>query len=157
MKRKIIAGFGNAARSDDGIGLRIVEHIAEKNLDTGFEAVEVGNDGMKLLAILSGNDVKMLLVIDCAKMGLAPGEFRIFTPDEVKSVKETERISTHEGDVMKVLDMGKKLGIEIPEVKIMAIEPESMDMEMSLSSGLERRMGEYVNAAIGEIRIQDGQ
>lgn len=149
--RRCLIGFGNYSRGDDGIGLRLVEAIAERGLDTDFEAVEVGNDGMKLLTYFAA-DVGRILVVDCARMGMAPGEARIFSPDEAESVKVVEGLSTHEGDVLAVIELGRRLGLPAPEIRLLGIEPASLAMEMELSPLLAARFEALLAMAVAEIR-----
>jgi len=150
MSQRYIIGFGNYAMNDDGIGLRIVEAIAEQQLDKDFTVVEVGNDGMQLLTYFR-DDVEKILIIDCAKMDMPAAEYLIFSPDDVASEKVVRNISTHEGDVIKLIKLGKELDCPIPEIRILAIEPASLEMDMTLSAELEKRLHDYVQAAVAEI------
>ncbi len=150
MNEKYMIGLGNYAKNDDGIGLRIVEYIIDNNLDTNFEALEAGNDGMRVVTMFNEN-IKKMLVIDCALMEKKPGEYEIFTPDDVSTKKVTGNVSTHEGDILKLIALGEQLNYHIPEITILAIEPDSLDMDMTLSKTLESNFQEYVKIAIKEI------
>lgn len=150
---KYIAGLGNYAKNDDGIGLRITEYIVDNQLEKGFKAVEIGNDGMRLLTYFSENTEK-IVVVDCALMDLQPGEYRIFSPEDVINKKVNDTISTHEGDILKLIDLGKQLGYVIPKITIMAIQPESLEMDMTLSPTISGRLQEYVETAIKTINAE---
>ncbi|OVE73636.1 hypothetical protein BVX94_03265 [bacterium B17] len=149
-KSRYIIGLGNYARDDDSIGLRVVEQIVERGLDKDFTAVEVGNNGITLLTYFN-DETERILVVDCACMGKTPGDYLIFSPDDVASKKTVGNISTHEGDILKLIELGKQLGDPIPEIKLLAIEPESLGMDMKLSDTLASRLDEYVDAAVCEI------
>ncbi len=150
-KQRYILGLGNFAMEDDGIGLHIVESIREQGLEDGFEAIEVGNDGMSVLTYFTEETGKILLV-DCARMDASPGDYRIFSPDDVATQKTTGNISTHEGDIMKLLQLAREIGSHIPDVMILAIEPSSVGAEMRLSETLQQRLSDYVTAAVNEVR-----
>ena len=60
-------------------------------------------------------------------MGLAPGDVRFFTPDEVETTKALAGISTHEGDVLKVLELARAAGYTVPRLRIMGIEPATLE------------------------------
>lgn len=143
-------GMGNYARQDDGIGLRVVEHIVDNNLDSTFIAVEAGNDGLSVLNCFSA-DTEKILIVDCALIDIQPGDYRMFDVDEAFSRKEIAGISTHEGDIMKIVAMGRALGYYMPPIRIFAIQPESLEMDMELSGTLARRMPEYIEKVIKEI------
>lgn len=147
---KYIIGMGNYAKQDDGIGLRVVEYIIDNNLDDGFIAIEAANDGLSVMGYFS-EDTERILIVDCALVGLEPGESMIFDVDDVDSKKLVGTISTHEGDILRIVELARGLGYAVPPVKVLAIQPESMEMDMSLTQTLEKKLEEYVKIAITEI------
>lgn len=151
MGKRLLAGFGNYIKGDDGIGLVITEYIQNHGLEKGFEIIYIGNDGMTFLSYLT-EDIEKILVVDCALMGFDAGEYALFSPEEVESKKMLQNISTHESDVIKLIEMAKKLGQKIPSIKLLAIEPQSMNMGDGISETLQKRLDEYVKVAISEIQ-----
>ena len=147
---KYIIGMGNYAKQDDGIGLRVVEYIIDNNLDDGFIAIEAGNDGLSVMGYFS-EDTERILIVDCALVGLEPGESMILDVEDVDSKKLVGTISTHEGDILRIVELARGLGYAVPSVMVLAIQPESMEMEMSLTQTLEKKLEEYVKIAITEI------
>lgn len=148
---KYLIGMGNYAMGDDGIGLRIIEHIAEKINPSDFSIVEIGNNGMQLLTYFEESTEKILLV-DAVKFGGKPGDFIFFSPDDVNTQKAHGTISTHEGDMLKLIDMARELKLHLPPIRIMAVEPASMEPDAQLSEALASRFDEYVSAAIAEMK-----
>ena len=132
---------------DDAVGPRVVEHIVANGLDRDFEAVDLSSDALSLVAYLNA-DTEAVLVVDAAHLGLAPGEFRIFSPDEVETQKELSGLTTHEGDVLKVLDVAREAGYPVPRIAIMGIEPCDMGSGIELSECLGERVPAYAAAAI---------
>lgn len=149
MKRYIL-GLGNYAMGDDSIGLRVVEHITARGLDRGFEAIEVGNDGLLVMTYFT-EETGRLVIVDAVTFGGRPGEYTVFSPADVDSRKDAGRISTHEGDVLKLIELGRRLDQPVPPIRILAIEPESMRADTGLSAALEARFDEYVAAAMDAI------
>jgi hydrogenase maturation protease len=144
---RYLVGVGNYMAGDDAVGLRVVEHIVANGLDRGFAAVDLSTDAMSLVAYLD-EDTEAMLVVDAAQLGLAPGDFRIFSPDEVETQKELSGLTTHEGDVLRVLDLAREAGYSIPPFAIMGIEPCEMGSGMELSESLTERLPAYAAAAI---------
>ena len=144
---RYLVGVGNYTAGDDGVGLRVVEHVVANGLDRDFVAVDVSTDALSLVAYLNA-DTEAVLVVDAAHLGLAPGDFRFFSPDEVETQKELTGLSTHEGDVLKVLQLAREAGYPIPPLAIMGIEPSEMSGGMSLSQCLAERVPTYAAAAI---------
>ena len=156
MKRRYLVGIGNYSMGDDGIGLRIAEHIAQAKLNSDFDVIEIGNHGLDLLSYLN-EDVEKMLWVDCVPTGRAPGETIFFAPEDVESVKKlsgSEGVSptTHEGDMLQILNLARSLGQHIPKIRVMGIEPEIVAPQMVLSKTLEARFPELVNEAIRQIR-----
>jgi hydrogenase maturation protease len=149
---KYLIGVGNYSACDDGIGLRIVENISERGLEKGFRAVDLSSNLLNLFSYLD-ESTEHVLIVDSARMGLAPGEFRFFGLGEIMTRKELAGFSTHEGDLLKVLELAKAMNYPIPPITFLGIEPETVKNEFGLSETLKRRLPEYVAAAIRHLRI----
>jgi hydrogenase maturation protease len=144
---RYLVGVGNYMGGDDAVGPRVIEHVVATGLDRGFAAVDLSTDALSLVAYLS-DETEGMLVVDAARLGLAPGEFRIFTPDEVETQKELSGLSTHEGDVLRVLEMAADAGFPMPPIAVMGIEPCDMEGGTELSGPLAERVPVYAAAAI---------
>jgi hydrogenase maturation protease len=144
---RYLVGIGNYYGFDDSIGLRIAETIGDRALDVGFRAVDLGGNLLDLVHYL-GAEVEQVLIVDSARMGNAPGEFAFFTPDDVTSRKHTAGFSSHEGDLLKVLEFAAALGESPAPVTIMGIEPAEIGDVPGLSAPLAERFEEYVDAAV---------
>jgi hydrogenase maturation protease len=144
---RYLIGVGNYMASDDAVGLRIVEEIAAQGLEDGFRAVDLSSNSLNLVCYLVP-ETEAILVVDSARMGLQPGDVRFFAPDEVETNKALAGISTHEDDLMKVLELARAAGCTVPRLRIMGIEPEKVDAGPGLSRTIEDRTDGYVAAAI---------
>lgn len=142
-----LIGVGTYAAGDDSIGLRIAESIAEDGLDRTFRAVELGGSVLDLVHYLD-EDTGRVLIVDSAKMGVGAGEYRFFGVGEIATRKELAGFSTHEGDVMKVLELARSLGRPLPAITFLGIEPAELGEGMELSATLRERFDEYVEAAV---------
>lgn len=144
---RYLIGIGTYMGLDDSIGLRIAEAIAERGLDRGFRAIDLPGNLLDVLHYCDP-DTEAMLVVDSARMGLAAGEHRFFSADDVVTHKTLDGISTHEGDLMKVLELARELGLAIPPITLLGIEPAEIAPEMGLSPTLEQRFEEYVALAV---------
>ena len=132
---------------DDSIGLRLIEHIVERGLEQGFRAIDLSGNMVNLLDYLEAG-TERILIVDSAKMGRQAGEYEFFQPQDVQTKKELAGISTHEGDLLKILEFARELKYHIPPITLMGIEPETIKSEMGLSATLQDRLPEYIQAAI---------
>ncbi len=144
---RYLVGLGNYTAGDDAVGVHVVEHVVANGLDRGFTAVDLSTSALDLIAYLDA-DTEAVLVVDAARLGLAPGDYRFFSPDEVETQKELAGLSTHEGDALKVLELARSAGYPIPPFAIMGIEPQDMAGGMALSERLAERVPAYAAAAI---------
>jgi hydrogenase maturation protease len=144
---RYLVGVGNYMAGDDAVGPRVVQHVMVNGLARDIETVDLSTDALSLVAYLDA-DTEAVLVVDAAHLGLAPGEFRFFSPDDVETQKELSGLTTHEGDVLKVLEMAREAGYPIPRVAIMGIEPYDMESGTELSECIAERVPAYAAAAV---------
>ena len=147
---RYLIGTGTWHASDDAVGLRVAERVAELGLEQGFRAEAVAS-GINLLSYLDAGTEEMLIV-DCARMGLEPGGWKFFELDEVSSRKQLAGISTHEGDILKILQLARETGHTIPTIRFLGIEPQQTGPGPALSPALEARLSEYARAAADHFR-----
>jgi hydrogenase maturation protease len=146
---RYLIGIGTYLGRDDSVGLRVVERVVEADLDRGFRAIDMAGNLLDLIHYLDDSTEKVLIV-DCARMGIEPGEFTFFSADEARSVKGEHRFSAHEGDLLKVLEFARAVrGAALPPVTIMGIEPLELREGDGLSAVLAGRLDEYASTAVG--------
>ncbi len=147
---RYLVGVGNYFGGDDAVGPRVIEYVLTNGLDQAFEAVDLSTDALSLVAYLD-DDTEAMVVVDAAHVGVAPGDFRIFSPEQVTTTKVFSGFSTHEGDVLKVLGMAREAGYPIPPLAIMGIEPLAMEAGADLSEPLAQRVPSYAAAAVEQL------
>ena len=149
---RYLIGVGSYMGFDDGVGLRLIEYVDSKDLAKGFRAVEMGGNALDLFSYLEAA-TENILIVDTAKMGRSPGEHVFFRPEDVRTRKALAGVSTHEGDVLKILELARQTGYPIPPIEFMGIEPACIKDEMGLSPEIERRLPEYAQAAIQRLLL----
>jgi len=147
---RYLIGIGNCTASDDGVGVRVVEHIVATHREQGFRAIDLGANSLNLVDYLDA-DTEAILVVDAAKIGGLPGEYALFSPSAAESQKPLTGISTHEGDLLRVIELARTAGYVIPRVEIMGIEPASLEYGLELSPALRARLDDYVAAALARL------
>jgi hydrogenase maturation protease len=148
--RKFLIGVGNETMTDDGVGPRVAEALADEARAFGFETVAAGHDTVGILACFDEATARILF-IDCVRMGMRPGDWTCFSPDDVETRKTLDRLTTHEGDLLRIIELAKQIGCPIPPVTILGIEPHSIEPGIHLSLALQTRFEEYVAAALAEM------
>lgn len=151
----VVIGLGNPLMADEGIGIALVNRLADlaaqgKAPADEVEYVDGGCGGMSLLTLLE--DRKTVILIDCAKMGLPAGTIRRFAPHDVQTVKQMAHLSLHEVDILKVIELADLLGNKPEHIVIFGIEPHTIRQESRLSEPLARRMDDYLQLLIQTLR-----
>ncbi len=149
-KPTIVLGLGNPLMSDEGIGVYLVNRLSElseKYPEADF--IDAGTGGLNMLHLFK--DREKVVFIDCANMEDEPGKIRKFTPEQVKSVKQLAHRSLHEQDLLKIIDMARKLDRCPSEIVIFGIQPKNVSLGQTLSNELERKMDDYVNMICKEL------
>ena len=149
---KYLIGLGNYLMYDDSIGIRIIEHIVDNDLETDFRALDVSGNSLNILTYLS-RDTEKIVIVDTALMGEEAGNCRLFTLEEVDSTKPQTGITSHEDDMIQVLRFARDNGYHLPDIVFMGIEPESVRMDYGMSPTLEKRFSNYVETAIEELKV----
>jgi len=144
---RYLIGAGNYTAFDDSIGLRIVEWIAEQGLEKGFRAIDLSGNTLNLFTYLE-KPTEHILIADSARMGKRPGAYAFFKPEDVRTKKKLAGMTTHEGDLLKILEFARQMRYHIPPITFMGIEPQEFKNEIGLSEALARRLPEYARAAI---------
>ena len=150
-KPTIVLGLGNPLMSDEGIGIFLINKLAE--LSDKFPEVDffdAGTGGITLLHLFEGRE--RAIIVDCAYMDEKPGQIRRFTPDQVKSVKQLAHQSLHEQDIMKVIEMAKLMDQCPKEIVIFGIQPKTVSLGQDLSRELEEKIDEYGSMICKELK-----
>jgi len=151
MNKKIgIIGVGNIFMGDDGVGAAVLELLKNEPLPENVMLINNGTSGMSLLHTLARLDAA--IIVDAVDFGGSPGEACGFTPEDVKSTKQVPGLSTHECDLLSVIELSGKL-CECPEtIIIFGIQPAAMISSKELSPALKMKLPELVKDILGIIR-----
>jgi hydrogenase 3 maturation protease len=124
-KNTVIMGIGSDLKSDDRAGIYIAEEISEIG---EYEVVVAGPTPEHWVGFIVNRGYKKLLIIDAVICGGNPGEIQVFNINEI-----SERFGlTHSSSLHLFSDFLVKEG-KIKSIKILAIEPESVDIGTELS------------------------
>lgn len=149
-KDVVVVGLGNILMTDEGVGSAIVASFSAYSQKYPLvEFIDAGTGGMKLLHTIAGR--KKVIIVDCALMGTGPGTIKRFTPEQVQSVKKLSHYSLHEADVLKIIEMSRKLGQCPEKIVIFGIEPQRVEFGRELSRTLSERLTEYITTIEKEL------
>ncbi|MBN1507581.1 MAG: hydrogenase maturation protease [Sedimentisphaerales bacterium] len=146
----VVLGLGNPLMGDEGIGVHLVERLAESAAEyPSADFLDAGTGGLSVLHYIEGR--RKAIIIDCAFMDEEPGAIRRFTPEQVHSRKVLAHRTLHEADLMQILSMARRLGQAPEQAVVFGIQPERVELGQGLSPTLTERMDEYVSVILSEL------
>lgn len=148
--RVVVLGLGNILLRDEGVGVRVIEALAERYvLPPEVEAVDGGTAGMELLNLIAGCD--HLIICDAVKDDSPPGTVIKLADAEIPAFFQT-RYSPHQlglADVLATL----ALTDEAPgAVTLIGIVPFDLELGLELSPEVEAAVGKAVEEVAGVLR-----
>lgn len=118
--KTLVLGLGNPVLTDDGVGFAVVEEVRKRLPTADVTVSQASVGGLSLLELVVGYD-RVVIVDAIRTAGGTPGEVHQLSPDEFRG--SIRAASTHDVDLATALELGRQLGMEIPdEMVILAIE-----------------------------------
>ena len=148
----LVLGLGNPLRGDDGVGCRLIEELARRELPPGVQVLDGGTAGLRLLDLLEGWE--RVIVVDAAEMGRRPGEFLRFTPADVRLASMPDRCSLHHAGLSEVLALADALGEPLPDIVIFGVQPAQVGWGEGLSAAVEAALPALAKAVLEVIGEQ---
>ena len=135
-KEITILGIGNTILSDEGFGVKVVEHL-KKNYDfpENVALIDGGTLGVELQHFIVGT--KKLLIIDSIDGGVEAGKIFHLRGDEILK-HFTQKISAHEIGIQDILTMLEITDKKIPVVELIGAQPYSLDAGTELTPEMKK-------------------
>lgn len=143
QQMKMLLCIGNILRRDDGAG----PFIARRFREPGWEVVDCGTAPENFTGRVRKSAPELLVIVDAADMGLAPGSFRRVHP---AAIADTD-FGTHQASLGLLAGF---LGPLAGEIVIIGIQPALIRDGTGLSPEVESAAGELIRL-LGEGRIAE--
>jgi len=145
-KEITVLGIGNIILSDEGFGVRVVEHLKENFIfPDNVQLIDGGTLGIELTQFIIGT--KKLLIIDSIDGDKPAGTIFHLVGDEIKN-HFNEKISAHEIGIQDVLTMMEITGKIIPEVVVIGAQPFSLEAGVELTDDMQKILPQIVDKSI---------
>lgn len=151
-KDKLVVGLGNVLLKDEGAGVRCVEYLKKMRPTQDIELVDGGTSGFAILEVMK--EFKKTVIVDAVDMGKEPGYIACFDAGRVLSLPSGAKFSLHEMNLVDVIQVGKKIGYDFKNVKIVGIQPQEVSRGDTLSETLEKKMPVLAERVLKEINNQ---
>jgi hydrogenase maturation protease len=147
----LVLGLGNLLMNDDAAGLRAVYTLQERYPDReNFQIVDGGTLGLDLLGHVAWAD--KLLLLDAININEAPGTVALIAGEDIDPIL-TQRISPHQVGLKDLLEAAELIGDRPPDVELLGIQYDNINMEMTLSEAVERGLPKLIAAASERIEV----
>ena len=145
--RMVVLGLGNILLRDEGVGVRVVEALAERYaLPPEVEAIDGGTAGMELLNVIAGCD--HLLICDAVQADAPPATVIKLVDAEVPALFRT-RYSPHQLGLAEVLAT-LTLTDEAPRaVTLIGVTPFDLELGIELSPAV----AAVLDRAVAEVTV----
>jgi hydrogenase maturation protease len=144
----VVIGLGNPVLTDDGVGLRVVQHLARRLRGVpGIQVRELYSGGIRLMEAMAGFD-QAVIVDAIVTEGGRPGT--VYSP-AVHDLFETRNThSTHDGSLAVALEFGRLAGLRLPsKIRIWAIEARDVtSFSEQLTGDVERAVPVVINGVM---------
>jgi hydrogenase maturation protease len=148
--KTLVLGVGNKLMSDEGVGVHVIERLAEKyKLPEDVQVLDGGTLGLDLLYYLEG--VENLLLVDAAETGKEAGTM-IRLQDEQVPAFMSIKISPHQMGVPDMLAAAKMKDIYPKRLVLWGIQPDLITLSLDLSPALASNVDSLTDKLVDELR-----
>ncbi len=146
----LILGLGNLLCGDDGLGVAAVRRLQEEyDFPEGVLLLDGGTLGLSLLPFLE--DAERVILLDAIRDDGPAGTFVRLTGDDVGPAV-AHRLSVHQVGVADLLDAARLRDRMPPELILLGLVPQSLELSIELSPALKARLDVLVGHAAREAR-----
>lgn len=145
-----VIGLGNILLKDEGVGVHVVNAVRQRySCSPEVEFIDGGTLGLDLLPLIQGR--RNLLLLDAINFGKDPGYIGILNDDEIPSTI-TAKLSVHHIGLSDVLYAAKLLGDIPPTMRLIGIQPESIEVGLELTERISNKMEQMVMSAVDTLK-----
>ncbi|MFY9119892.1 MAG: hydrogenase maturation protease [Syntrophomonadaceae bacterium] len=130
MKPIMVIGIGNLLMQDDGVGVHVINLLAEQGVPAGVKLVDGGTHSYDLLECFSAD--AHFIIVDAMHTGGKPGSIYRAPLNELGLRPQENIMSLHELHFIEAVQMANMLGYK-PDIMVYGIEPESVALSLELS------------------------
>ena len=146
----LILGIGNLLRTDDGVGVHVVNRLNDsQELPDWVEAIDLGTCGLDIPGMIQGRD--HVIVIDALEADEEPGG--IFKIDALHlASSKPHAISLHEAGIVEALKSLEMLG-ERPDVEILGVVAQDLStMGMELTRAVKAAIPKVMKLVLQSVK-----
>ena len=150
MAETLVLGLGNILLGDEGVGVRVVEHLLEQyDFPEGVRVMDGGTLGLDLLPYVE--DASRLLVIDAVQARKPPGTLVRMVGDEIPMFLDASKVSPHQEGLQDLLAVAVLKGYLPDEVVFWGAQIESLGVGLELSTSVAAQVEALAGRVLEEL------
>jgi hydrogenase maturation protease len=148
--KTLILGLGNPILSDDSVGFRVARELMGRFDEREVVVMESDLAGLSLLDLILGYD-RVIIVDSIQTVGGKVGQAYRLGPDDFATTRHA--VSPHDVNFGAALELGKRLGLDMPkEIIIFAVEVQEVTVfSESCTPEVERVIPKVVEMVASEL------
>ncbi|NBC57350.1 MAG: hydrogenase maturation protease [Bacteroidetes bacterium] len=158
MKQVAIMGFGNPVRSDDGVGMYVIDALRKKLGDNNSVSIfDMGTAAFEVLFGLKGHQ-KIILVDAVLNTNEPVGTlFKVPAEEVMRAPQEDPMVFLHGMKWDQALSYAKKiLGEDYPEdIQVYLVAVENTKLEVDLSQPVKDAGDKVVSLILEELKVAE--
>jgi len=158
MKQVAVMGFGNPVRSDDGVGMYVIEELRkELGENKAVSVFDMGTAAFEVLFGLKGHQ-KIILVDAVLNTNEPVGTlFKVPAEEVLRTPQDDPMVFLHGMKWDQALSYAKKiLGEDYPEdIQVYLIAVENTKLEVDLSQPVKDAGDKVVNLILEELKVAE--
>lgn len=151
MKPITVIGIGNLLMQDDGVGVHVINYLAEHGVPESVELVDGGTNSYDLLEHFSADT--FFIVVDAMHTGGTPGSIYRAPLGELGLRPQDNILSLHEMHFIEAVQMTNMLGYH-PDILVYGIEPETVALDLELTPRVAEAVPRVAELILQDIREQ---
>lgn len=150
--RSLVLGLGNPLRGDDGVGPAVIAALGDIALPPRVDLLDGGTPGLE--TVLLWQDYGRVLIVDAARIGGQPGQWRRFTLDEARLHEKPDALggTLHAAGLAEAVALAAALDALPPILVIYGVEPQQIEWAPGLSAAVATAVPALCAALLAELK-----
>ena len=144
-----VLGIGNLLMGDEGVGVHLVQTLEESyTFSPAINLIDGGTTGLDLIPYFE--DCKKMIIVDAVDFQKEPGHIGTLYNEEIHYRFNT-KLSLHHAGLADVLSVIKLTDIPSPDMMLIGVQPQIVEMGIKLSDVISNEMEQLLNKVIEKL------
>ena len=144
-----ILGIGNLLMGDEGVGIHALNKLQESyTFSPDINFIDGGTIGIDLIPYFE--ECKKMIIIDAVDSQEEPGHIVTLKNEEIHYRFNT-KLSLHHAGLADVLSIIKLQDIAAPDMTLIGVQPEVVEMGLDLSTTVENKMQDILKIIVDKL------